>query len=252
MKKIIILVIVILGAGFLLFGLETPEESENSEMELPGREIEFVAEEDQEAQEIRVLEDEEEVFSLTIEELNQWTADNWDWFEDPPQVGMREVEPDNFGFFDRAASISPDNSKLIFSVSDYSAATTTSILIVVDLEAEEMQMISTPAKGTIEEYAWDHNSVWIAYTLGTARAGGDYLRVDNLDQMDISFGLTGEDLLEVVDFDEEIVQPEDFMPAFGQLSWSENRIEFQSENPQEESNLSWSVDYGGDDLIIEN
>ncbi len=247
MKKIIILIVVILAAGFLLFGLETPQEPENGEVELPEREIEFVAEEDQEAQEIRVLENGEEIFSLTIDELNQWTSDNWDHFEEPPQVGMRDVEPDNFGFFDRAASISPNNRKLIFSVSDYAVATTTSLPIVVDLEIKEMEFIKTPTRGTVEEYVWDEDSLKVAYTLGTARAGGDYLRVDDVDEMDISFELEGGDLLAELESD---IEASEFMPVFGQLNWIEEGLEFESENPQEEERLMWIVSEGGESLSL--
>ena len=246
MKKIIILAVVIIAAGFLFFGLEDPEGPENGEVELPARSIEFLAEEDQEAQEIRVLEeDQEEVFSLTIEELNEWTSENWDQFEEPPQVAMREVVPDGFGFFDRAASISPDNSKLIFSVSDYAAATTTSLPIVVNLETGEMEFIKTPTRGTIEEHVWNDN--YLAYTLGTGRARGDYLRVDNIDEMDISFELEGEDLRMELESD---VDASEFMPVFGQLNWTEEGLEFESENPQEEERLMWVVDENGENLSL--
>ena len=248
MKKIIILVVVIIAAGFLLFGLEDPEEPGNGEVELPARNIEFLAEEGQEAQEIRVLEEgSEDVFSLTIEELNQWTNENWGQFEEVPQVGMRDVESDGFGFFDRAASISPDNSKLIFSVSDYAVATTTSLPILVDLETEEMEFIKTPARGTIEGYAWNEDSSKVAYSLGTARAGGDYLRVDNIDQMDISFELEGEDLLTKL---ESGIEANEFMPVFGQLNWIEEGLEFETEDPGSDDRLEWIIDGDGENLSI--
>ena len=248
MKKIIILVILIIAAGFLLFGLGELEEPENGEVELPARSIEFLAEGEQEAQEIRVLEeDQEEVFSLTIEDLNQWTADNWDQFEETPQVGMRDVEPDNFGFFDRAASISPNNRKLIFSVSDYAAATTTSLPIVVDLETGEMEFIKTPTRGTVEEYVWNEDSSKVAYSLGTARAGGDYLRVDDIDQMDISFNLEGEYLLMELESD---LEANEFMPVFGQLNWVGDQLEFETEDPESDDRLEWIIDGDGENLSI--
>ena len=247
MKKIIIFIAIIVVGGLILFGLESSTEPENGEVELPEREIEFVAEEGMEAQEISVLEGEEIIFSLTIDELNEWTADNWDHFEEPPQVAMREVVSDGFGFFDRAASISPDNSRLIFSVSDYAAATTTSLPILVELETGDMEFIKTPARGTVEEYFWNEDSSKVAYTLGTGRSGGDYLRVDDIDQMDISFELEGEDLLTELESD---IEANEFMPVFGQLNWVEDRLEFETEDPESDDRLEWIIDSDGENLSI--
>ncbi len=251
MKKIIIIsIIAIFVAGVFLI-LETPEEIENGEEVLPEREVEFVAEGDQEAQEIRVSEEGEEVFSINIDELNQWTIDNWDYFDEPPQVAMRDVEPGSFGFFDRAASISPDNQKLIFSVSDYAAATTTSILIVIDLETEEMEMMATPARGTVEDYVWDEDSSRVAYTLGTARAAGDFLRVDDLSAMDIVFELTEEDLLEIIDPDQEVIEMGQFMPVFDDLNWEAERLSFTTESLDSDDRTSWVIDQDGNNLELE-
>ena len=239
-----------MAAGFLLFGLETPEEPENGEVELPEREIEFVAEEDQEAQEIKVSEEGEEVFSLTIDELNQWTADNWDHFEEPPQVGGRDVEPDNFGFFDRAASISPDNSRLVFSVHDYAVATTTAVVIVADLETGDMEMMDKATRGTPEEYAWSEDSSRVAYTLGTARAGGDFLRVDNVDDMEKVFEISEEDLLSIIDPDEEVIDVGQFMPVFGDLDWEEEVLSFTTEDINSDEILSWIINQDGEGLEL--
>lgn len=247
MKKIIILLLIIAVGGLIFLGLNSSVEPENGEAELPEREIEFTAQESEEAQEIKVLEDEEEIFSLTIDELNEWTVDNWDRFEEPPQVAEREVVPDGFEFFDRAASISPQNDKLVFSVSDYAALTTTSIVIVVDLETEEMEMVMTPARGTVEEYIWNEDSSKVAYTLGTGRSRGDYLRVDDLEEMDIAFEIEGQDLLESLE--EEEVDSTQFMPVFGQLNWEGEKLEFESEDPQSDNRLSWSVDEDGSNLL---
>ena len=247
MKKIIILVALIIATAFLLFGLEEVSEQENGNDYTTERAIEFVAEDDQEAQEIKVFEDEVEIFSLTIEELNQWTANNWDQFEETPQVGMRDIESDNFGFFDRAASISPDNEWLIFSVSDYAVATTTSLPILVNLDTGDMEFIQTPARGTVEDYVWNEESSKVAYTLGTARAGGDLLRVDDLDVMDISFELEGDDLLTQLESD---VEANEFMPVFGQLNWAEDQLEFESEEPENEDRLEWIIDGDGENLSL--
>ncbi len=214
--------------------------------------VEFVPEQGVESQEMRVLNEADEVmFQLTIEELNRWTEDNWDIFEEPPEVAMREVDPGGFGFFDRAASISPDNRRLVFSVSDYAAATTVSFVITADIESGELDMVDEPTRGSVEEYVWSEDGDLIAYTLGTARAGGDFLRVDDVRQMQKSFALSEEELLAVLDPDQELVEAGQYMPSFGELKWRDDRLYFSTEHPDNDR-VRWSVAADGSDLKMED
>ncbi len=214
--------------------------------------VEFVPEEGIESQEIRVLNENNEImFQLSIDELNQWTEDNWDIFEEAPEVGGRLVDSDGFGFFDREASISPDNKRLVFSVSDYAVATTVSFVIVVDIDTGEMEMVNKPTRGSVEEYAWSDNGELIAYTLGTARAGGDFLRVDNVLEMKNSFTLSEEELLGVLDPDQELVEVGQFMPVFSNPEWLDDRLYFSTEHPDSNDQVNWSVASDGLDLRTE-
>ncbi len=227
---------------------EVDTENEFAEMDLR---VEFIPEEGIESQEIRVVNEEDEImFQLTIDELNQWTQENWDIFEEEPEVGGREVDPGGFGFFDRVASISPNNRKMIFSVSDYAVATTVSFVIVADIESGEMGMIDKPAPGGIESFSWAEDSEMVAYSLGTARAAGDFLSVDNIVDFEREFILSEEELLEVLDPEEEMVEVGQFMPVFQDLEWSEGRLYFTTEHP-EEDRTDWSVDKEGVDLRLE-
>ncbi len=230
--------------------MEEDMDTENDFAEMDLR-VEFIPEEGIESQEIRVVSKEDEVmFQLTIDELNQWTQENWDIFEEEPEVGGREVDPGGFGFFDRAASISPNNRKMIFSVSDYAVATTVSFVIVADIESGEMGMINKPVPGSIEDFSWTEDSEMVAYSLGTARAAGDFLSVDNVVDLEREFMLSEEELLEVLDPEEEMVEVGQFMPVFQDLEWSEGRFYFTTEHP-EEDRTDWSVDKEGVDLRLE-
>ncbi len=255
MKKIIILLLIIAGVGFIIYGLESPEDNDPEENnEITEREVEFIAEEDQEAQQIKVIEEdsnednEEEVFSLTIDDLNEWTENNWDQFDETPQVGPNNMNPGDFNFFDREASISPDNNKLAFSVSGYAALSTTSLVVVADLEEGEMDFITDPARGTVDEYTWSDDSTKLAYTLGTARAQGDYLRVDSIENMSMNFELEGEDLLEILEGKNEATQ---FLPIFNQLKWEEDQLKFTTEDPESDERLNWVINSNGENLTLE-
>ncbi len=242
MKKIfLILILLIIGAFF--FGgdfLSTFEDPEPRDLS-----VEFLPDEGMEAQEITVVEEEETVFSLEIEELNSWMEENWDRFDDPPTVAMRDIDPGGFGFFDRAASISPGGERLIFSVSDYAAATTTSIVVVADLETQELDLITDPVRGSVEAYAWKNDRV--AYTIGTARAGGDFLRIDDLTEMRVGFELSEEDL--VVFLDSEVEEGQ-YMPAFRDLNWDGDFLEFTTSDPDTEEDLHWRINFEGVDLEL--
>lgn len=242
MKKLYIIIFIIILTGFGYFLLK---DNQFQEMDLK---IEFIPNEGIESEEIRILNDIDEiVFQLTLEELNQWTEENWNIFEEMPEVGGRIVNPAGFGFFDRAASISHDNKKMVFTVSDYALATTVSFIIIVDTESGEMGMINKLKMGNIEEFIWSEDSKLIAYTLGTGRAGGDFLSVDNAKELEEKFILREGDILEVLDPYEELVMVGQFMPLFRNLEWSEDRLYFTT-NYLENGQVRWSINKDGRDL----
>ncbi len=243
---------VVLVGGWYYTTTEYEEPDVENELVEKDLRVEFIPEGGIESQEIRVVSEEDEImFQLTIDELNQWTQENWDVFEEEPEVGGREVDSGGFGFFDRAAAISHDNRSMIFSVSDYAVATTVSFVIVADIKSGEMNMINKPAPGSVEDYFWSEDNNLVAYTLGTARAGGDFLGVDNVVDFERGFILNEEDILEVLDPDQEVVEIGQFMPVFKDLEWSENRLYFATEH-LENDRINWSVDREGTDLRIED
>ena len=252
--KLIVSALVLIGIGYLLLS-EDPSFNDidlNDTFQDMNLRIEFIPEEGIESQEIRVLNDDNDIiFQLTIDELNQWTEDNWGIFEEEPEVGGRSVDSGGFGFFDRAASISPNNQKIVFSVSDYAVATTISFVFIADFRTEEMSMINEPTRGGIENYYWSEDSSLIAYTTGTGRARGDFLFVDNVIDFERNFTLEERDLLEILDPNQELIDPGQFMPVFEDLEWVEDRLHFTTEHP-ENNQVRWSINRDGIDLQRED
>lgn len=200
--------------------------------------------------ELKVVNEGNEVlYKITIEELTEYAHNNWNIFEEPPEVAMRPVSPDNFHFFDRSASISPNNEKLVFSVHDYAALTEMSFVVVANINTGELSMVKEPVMGSIEKFIWSPDSKSIAYILGTARANGDFLSVDDIESMEKRFTLSEKDLLEV--FKTTHRNGDGFMPHFGNLRWEEEKLFFTTNSTGKET-VYWSIDKSGENLKIKD
>ncbi len=215
--KIIIIVLIIVS-GLIFYFLKEPEA------------IEKTLEYDREREKIQILDKNDNlILEYSIKEFNEWTKENWDIFEEPPQVGMREVIPGNFGWFDNTASLSPDFEKFVFSVHDYAVATYTSFIGIMDIRKEEVSLVKDPAPGGIEQLVWSSDSNYLAYTLGTGRAQGDYLGVSNTKTLEQEFILSEEDVGIT-------------MPRFEGLYWKEEKLFFTT------NNIRWSINKNGTNL----
>ncbi len=82
------------------------------------------------AREIKVVsaKNEEIIYRITIDELNQWLEENQHVFEEIPEVVGTLMTPKNFQFFDQTASLAEECSKVSFSVHKYAALTETSFI----------------------------------------------------------------------------------------------------------------------------
>lgn len=234
-KFIIFLVLIILLAGGLYLLIGSGEASE--------KRLEYAGEREV----IQVFDaDDNLVLEYTIEEFNEWTEENWGIFDEPPQVGGREVKPGNFGWFDRSAAMSPQYDKFVFSVSDYAAASYASFVGIMDAKSGELDMVREYSSGAISSIIWSPRGNHLAYILATGRAQGDYLVVDNVDNLEREFMLSGKDLLDFLGSKEDTAS---FMPNFRGLNWIENgrRIEFTSNGP-DEGLINWVIDNNGKGL----
>ncbi len=239
-----VLIIGILGFFFFLLVQETDPIIKEPIPEIAEKSFEYVGE----RQAIQVFDPEGSlILEYSIEEFNQWTKENWHIFDEPPEVGMREVEPGNFGWFDKSASISPDFEKLAFSVHDYALASYASFIGVIDIETGEPGLVKDYARGSIDELIWSPQSSHIAYKLGTGRAQGDYLAVAGAENLREEFVLSEKDLLEALGYDRE--EFPSLMPEFRQLNWlaEGERLEFVANKPDRGS-IKWSIKNSGEGL----
>ncbi len=203
------------------------------------------------------------VFEYSIEDFKSFAKKNWhEIFETPPRfaedIEETEVNPETFYFFDRSASVSPDNKKLAFSVHSYFAASELSFISLIDIKTKEIKLIPEKNRGVVEKILWSPSGTHLAYTLNTARAVGDYLSIDNVTEMKKEFTLSGPDLLMVLLNNQEKHQSRlfiEFMPNFREIEWLKGgqRLGFVSDLYYfEEGIAKWSIDLLGKDLRLES
>ncbi len=237
--KIPLLFLTVIVLGFvLLSGIQEPDPKEEP---IPGKTFNYVGEREG----LEIFDEEGElVLEYSIEDFNEWMEENWDVFEEDPQVGGRDVEPGTFGWFDRSASISPDFKKIAFSVHDYAVASYASFVGIMEIETGEVSLIKEYNMGSIREIIWSPTSTHIAYTLGTGRAEGDYLSVDSVETLEKEFTLSEKELLERLQDEVDFL-----MPEFRELNWTEegDRIGFITNTPNE-GRIKWSIKKSGEDL----
>ncbi len=247
MKNFVLLaLIVVIGLAILLLAGTEREERPDP---VPSSELEVRYEgEGIEAHGLSVIkkEDGEVLYEITIEELQNWMRDNWEVFEEPPEVALRPVEPENFTFFDPSAILSPDGKKLVFSVHDYSALTTLSFVLVADIDSSDLSVVKEPTMGSVEKFIWSADSKLVAYALGTARAGGDFLSVDDTEELEKRFTLSENEILEAIGTDFE--NGDGFMPCFRDLEWKDDRLHFTTDSPHS-AKIRWSINRDGENLV---
>ncbi len=250
MKKIasiFVILFLLVSVGIILSSLREITEMEKT--------IEYV----QKGEAVRVLSGEDVFFEYSIEEFREWAKANWsDIFRTPPSFGeAREVDPENFYRFDDTATISPRSNFLAFSVNDYAVATSISFIGVVDLRSKEVNLVGKENMGGVQSLYWSPDENYIAYTLNTARARGDYLSVDNRGRVEKEFTLSGTDIFNILteDGDSEEGVYLHFMPNFRGVEWTERgrRLTFTTDDHTEDYvGVKWSINPQGEDLKIED
>ncbi len=243
-KIIIFLILFVAFISFFYFQFNQIEESF-------GFQINYIGD-DLETEGVEVYKNGETIFFISIDELNGWMIDNWDNFEEEPEVGGRKVEPGNFGFFDQTASISENNKKLFFTVHDYAVLTTLTFIMVADIETGDLKTIEAPVRGNPENLLWS-GSDFLVSTFGTARSEGDLLYLFDFLNYKKVFSVSGDDLL--INFPEiySIDELTEFMPRFRELSWEGDYVFFKTDNPADlDDYLNWKIDKNGQNLEILN
>ena len=98
----------------------------------------------------------------------------------PVTIGDVEMPVSTFyacGF----AEMAPDGRVLVVATT-YAMLTTASVLTYLDPDTLELEVVAEPAYGDVEALIWSPDGRFVAYSLGSARAFGDGLHVDDLEE----------------------------------------------------------------------
>jgi hypothetical protein len=183
----------------------------------------------------------EVVYEYTIDDWQSWARNNFlDVYDEPITIGDQEMTAERFDLFGTEAVMSPDRSVAFFSVHTYAILTTISLAGIINVEDREIKMIPQNNNGDVGEIAWSPDNRYVAYTLGTARAMGDFLTVDNVSTAEKSFVLAENAILNLLreeGSDLELLENQDIlMPNFRDLEWLNNRrIEFTSDTHSDDT-----------------
>jgi|GEM_PF-1613922 hypothetical protein len=240
MKKIITLVIVIIVA-LLIFICFYPIVQEKSVDLSPDRES------------FQVLDLEgQSLLNFSIEDWQDWAEANWNnSLSEPLMIGQEEITPDRFLAFD-AVVLSPNFEEVAFSLSSYAMLTDLSLVNIIDLNSGQIRMSSKGTFGQIGEIQWDPSGRYLAYSLNTARAGGDALAVDETDRLTKKFRLGESEIVAGLQIEDQIDSGV-LNPEFRNLSWAEtgSRLHFTTNTLNIGQNAFWSIDPNGIDLVLE-
>jgi hypothetical protein len=160
--------------------------------------------------------------SLTMLELEGWRAWARDHLEaslgGPARIGEYVMPPEAFDGFG-VASLAPDGRRVFLTTTTYAMATTLSVVSVLELGPERYGAMAEPAFGDVEEVVWSPAVQHVAYSLGTARASGDALRVDDVAAFVAVHELDGAALIDASGGLLAALDHRDWLPEIRQLAW---------------------------------
>ena len=197
------------------------------------------------------------VFTFTMDDWRAWATEHLEArLGGPVMIGDVEMAPSTFYAFG-AASASPDGSRVLLAATTYAMLTTASVVTVLDPTDLTLEVVAEPAYGDLEEVVWSPDARYVAYTLGSARASGDGLRIDDLLDMRPEFELTGRALLArgQAPGADAVPSPYEWVPGFRDLLWvAPDRLAFTSFEvalPAEVGAVRWSITVDGADLRMD-
>jgi hypothetical protein len=189
-------------------------------------------------------------YIYTIEQWQEWAKKNWSTLKLKPiimgELGVIGDEPEDFVQFN-SASLSLDKIKIAFAISSKEIALSTfSITGVLNLETKEVTIIPNILGGSVEKIIWSPNSTHFAYTIGTARAEGDKLSLDDVLNKKNNFVLDGERIGTILGE----TSPVHFIPQFRDLRWSFNgeKLYFKTNGKGSSGETEWVIDVDGTGL----
>jgi hypothetical protein len=196
-------------------------------------------------------------FTYAIADWRAWAEEHLEAaLGGPVTVGDVELPPSTFYAFGHAEVI-PGGARVLLVATTYAMLTTASVLTLLDPATLALEVVAEVAYGDVDTTAWSADGRFLAYTLGSARASGDGLHVDDLAslrrilELDARSALAsdaGAALGAVVDGSE-------WLPAFRELAWgSDGALVFVTNDPAagaEEGGLRWRFEPGSGELRVE-
>jgi hypothetical protein len=194
----------------------------------------------------------------------EYTLDDWQaWAEvnleerlgESVRIGEHVVPPSAFEGFG-AAALAPTHDQVAITTTAYAMLTTVSVVGLLDPADRSLEIVGQ-VYGDVDEIVWSPGGRWLAYTLGTARAAGDELRIDDAAVAEPLLALTAVEVLEMAARQGLLVadDPQAWLPNFRDLAWSgDDRLLFTTSDPTvaaEEGAVRWSVAPEGADLRLE-
>lgn len=139
--------------------------------------------------------------STRIYTIDEWRSDVkplWpELFPEPVTIGDIEQPPERFDLFGRA-TVSPEGDKLFFTTTTYAMATTMSVFGVLLSDTGDLKMMDEAKHGGMEDDVWSPDGRYLVYTLGSARAQGDFLKIDDLERFEQIIYLSQDEIIEAL------------------------------------------------------
>lgn len=174
----------------------------------------------------------------TVADWRTWAAPRFaEILDEPPELAGRTLEADDFDRFG-AVSVDPDGHRVAFSVTSYAVLTTVSLVGMLDPASDEVHMVRDAKVGHVEDPTWSPSGRHLAYALGTARAAGEMLAIDDMEAGRTVAYLDGEHLLQAWrGLRGEVTQPggRPYLPHVRALVWRADgtALKFVTDRPGE-------------------
>lgn len=195
-------------------------------------------------------------FSYSIEAWRAWAEEHLDAaLGRPVAIGDVELPASTFYAFG-FAEMAPDGRVLLVATT-YAMLTTASVLTYLDPDTMALEVVAEPAYGDVEALAWSPDGRFVAYSLGSARAFGDGLHVDDLEERRRVLDLDARSVLASAAGAAlgAVVDGFGWFPVFRDLAWDDDgALAFVTHDPAagaEEGELRWWFDIGSGELRVD-
>lgn len=225
MTKTIITIFILVGLLFFIWLLSNPEAEPTPDQSTESLDSTTVSDVELQAEQtvLRLRSASgDELQDISIDQFNQWAADNWaDVFTEPPAFGDVRAVDAEFDRFDQATAVLAEDEAVLFVVSDYAVATTLSFLGRYTIATEAFDLFAYPNNGGISQLSVSPTETYVAYTLDTARAQGDALVVAEIAGADRLLEIDAERILDALWADSNLAVA-DYLPMVREVHWQNN------------------------------